>query len=199
MNEILRIPMQFFAEDGDGTQPAGAAAQAADGGAQDPTPAPQGDGQQQTNNNNPAPTGKTFTQSDVDRIVAERLARQQKQFDAAQEEAAKLAKMNAEQKAEYAAKKREEELKARETAIQQKELRYEALNILEEKGLPSKLVDCLNLTSADTCKASIESIQTAWTEALTAAVDARLRSNDPPPFSSGNKPVDAFLDGFNEG
>ena len=37
---MFRIPMQFFAEDGDGTQPAGAGAQAADGGAQDPTPAP---------------------------------------------------------------------------------------------------------------------------------------------------------------
>ena len=199
MKEFLRIPMQFFAEDGDGTQPAGAAAQAADGGAQDPTPAPQGDGQQQANNNNPAPTGKTFTQEDVDKMIAERLARQQKKFDAEKEEAAKLAKMNAEDKAKYAAQKREEELTARETAIQQKELRFEALNILEENKLPSKLVDCLNLTSAETCKASIESLKTAWTEALTAAVDARLRSNDPPPFSSGNKPTDAFLQGFNEG
>lgn len=199
MNEILRIPMQFFAEDGDGTQPAGAAAQAADGGAQDPTPAPQGDGQQQTNNN-PAPTGKTFTQEEVDRMISERLARQQKKFDAAQEEAAKLAKMNAEQKAEYAAKKREEELTARETAIKQKELRYEALNILEEQKLPAKLVDCLDLTSAETCNASIEAIKTAWTEALTAAVDARLRSNNPPPFSGGNNSQkDAFLQGFEEG
>ena len=196
---MFRIPMQFFAEDGDGTQPAGAGAQAADGGAQDPTPAPQGDGQQQANNN-PAPTGKTFTQSDVDRIVAERLARQQKQFDAAQEEAKKLAKMNAEQKAEYEAQKREEELSARETAIKQKELRFEALNILEENKLPAKLVDCLNLTSAETCNASIEAIKTAWADALTAAVDARLRSNNPPPYSGGNDPKkDAFLQGFEEG
>ncbi|MBP5361864.1 MAG: DUF4355 domain-containing protein, partial [Ruminococcus sp.] len=110
---MLRIPMQFFAEDGDGgTQPAGAAA-SADGGTTNPNPnpAPQGDGQQQSNNN-PAPTGKTFTQEEVDKMISERLARQQKKFDAAQEEAAKLAKMNAEQKAEYAAKKREEELTA---------------------------------------------------------------------------------------
>ena len=191
---MLRIPMQFFAEDGDGgTQPAGAAA-SADGGTTNPNPnpAPQGDGQQQSNNN-PAPTGKTFTQEEVDKMISERLARQQKKFDAAQEEAAKLAKMNAEQKAEYAAKKREEELTARETAIKQKELRYEALNILEENKLPAKLVDCLDLTSADTCNASIEAIKTAWTEALTAAVDARLRSNEPPPFSGGSKQVDPFL------
>ena len=194
---MLRIPMQFFAEDGDGsTQPAGAAAPA-DGGTPNPNPdpAPQGNGQQ----NNPAPTGKTFTQEEVDKLISERLARQQKKFDNEKEEAAKLAKMNAEEKAKYAAQKREEELSARETAIQKKELRFEALNILEEKKLPAKLVDCVDLTSAETSKASIEALQAAWTEALTAAVNERLRSNVPPQFSGGNNPTDPFLAGFMEG
>lgn len=192
MKKLFRIPMQFFAEDG--TEPAGAAASA--DGAQNPEPVPQGDGQQKTE---PAATDKTFTQADVDRIVTERLARQQKQFDAKQEEAAKLAKMNAEEKAKYAAQKREEELTAREAEIQKKELRYEALNILEENKLPAKLVDCIDLTSAETSKASIEAIKTAWTEALTAAVDARLKSNNPPAYSGGNTQKDAFLQGFMEG
>ena len=131
-------------------------------------------------------------------MISERLDRQQKKFNAEKEEAAKLAKMNAEQKAEYAAKKREEELTAREKAVQEKELRYTALGILEENKLPSQLVDCLNLTSADTCNKSIESIKKSWTEALTAAVDARLKSN-PPKFSGGNSQTDAFLAGFEEG
>lgn len=192
MKEFFRIPMQFFAEDGDGgTQPAGAAAQA-DGGTTNPNPdpAPQGNGQQ---NNTPAPTGKTFTQEEVDKMISERLARQQKKFDNEKEEAAKLAKMNAEDKAKYAAEKREAELTAREAEVQKKELRFEALNILEENKLPAKLVDCVDLTSADNCKASIESLKAAWTEALTAAVDARLRTNDPPAFSGGNKQTDVFL------
>jgi hypothetical protein len=103
--------------------------------------------------------------------------------------------MNAEEKAKYAAQKREEELTARETAIQKKELRFEALNILEENKLPAKLVDCIDLTSAETSKASIEAIKTAWTEALTAAVDARLKS-DPPAYSGGNKNTDPFLTEF---
>lgn len=188
MKNIFKIPMQFFAEDG--TEPAGAAASA--DGAQNPEPVPQGDGQQKTE---PAATDKTFTQADVDRIVAERLERQQKKFTAEKEEAAKLAKMNAEEKAKYAAQKREEELAAREKAIQEKELRYTALGILEENKLPSQLVDCLNLTSADTCNKSIESIKKAWTEALTAAVDARLKSN-PPKFSGGNSQTDPFVEGF---
>jgi hypothetical protein len=107
--------------------------------------------------------------------------------------------MNAEQKAQYEAKKREEELTARETAIKEKELRYTALNILEENKLPSKLVECLNLTSAETCNKSIEAIKTAWTEAVSAAVDAKLKSNQPPAYSGGNTKTDAFLAGFMEG
>ena len=188
MKKNFRIPMQFFAEDPDGTVPEGTA------GVQEP--APQGTEPQKTE---PAPAvEKTFTQADLDKIVAERLARQQKKFEAEKEEAAKLAKMNAEEKAKYAAQKREEELTARETAIQKKELRFEALNILEENKLPAKLIDCIDLTSAETSKASIEAIKTAWTEALTAAVDARLKS-DPPAYSSGNSKNDAFLAGFMEG
>ena len=191
-NTMLKIPMQFFAEDPEGTEPTGTA------GVQEPT-APQGT-EPKPSDNNPAPEpNKTFSQADVDRIVAERLARQQKQFDAKQEEAAKLAKMNAEQKAEYAAKKREEELAARETAIQKKELRFEALNILEENKLPAKLIDCIDLTSAETSKASIEAIKTAWTEALTAAVDARLKSSDLPAYSGrNNTKTDPFFEGFGQ-
>lgn len=193
MKDIFRIPMQFFA--GDGTESAGAAASA--DGAQNPEPVPQGDGQQKTE---PAPAAeKTFTQADLDKIVAERLARQQKKFEAEKEEAAKLAKMNADQKAEYAAKKREEELAAREKSIAEKELRYTALGILEESKLPSSLVDCLNLSSADSCNASIEALKKAWPEAVTAAVDNALRSNNPPPYSGGNTQKDAFLAGFEEG
>lgn len=196
MKEFLRIPMQFFAEEGDGsTQPAGTAV-SADGGTPGTSSAPQGTEPQKTE---PASADKTFSQADVDKIVAERLARQQKKFDAEKEEAAKLAKMNADQKAEYAAKKREEELAAREKSIAEKELRFTALGILEENKLPASLVDCLNLSSADTCSASIEALKKAWPEAVTAAVNNALRSNNPPPYSGGNTQKDAFLAGFEEG
>lgn len=187
MKEFFRIPMQFFAEDPDGTEPTGAA------GVQEPA---QGTEPQKTE---PAPAGKTFSQEDVDKIVAERLARQQKKFDAEKQEAAELAKMNAAQKAEHAAKKREEELVNREKAIAEKELKFTALGILEESKLPASLIDCLNLSSADTCNASIEALKKAWPEAVTAAVDNALRSNNPPAYSGGNTKTDPFLSGFMEG
>lgn len=143
-----------------------------------------------------APSDKTFSQADVDKMISARLERERKKFEAEKEEAAKLAKMNAEQKKAYEDKKREEELTARETAIKEKELRYTALNILEENKLPTKLVECLNLTSAEACNKSIEAIKTAWAEALTAAVDARLKSKQPPAYSGGNEETDPFLEGL---
>ena len=189
MREFFRIPMQFFAEEG--TEPAGAATQAEG----TPDTAPQGDGQQKTES---APTGKTFTQEDVDKMISERLARQQKKFDEKMEEAAKLAKMNAEEKAKYAAEKREADLTAREMAVQKKELRFEALNILAENKLPAQLIDCVDLTSAETSKASIEAITKSWQTSVQAEVDAKLKS-DPPQYSGGNTKSDAFLAGFEEG
>lgn len=185
MKNIFRIPMQFFAESAE-VEPEGTASE------QEAAPK----GEEKPAENNPAPAEKTFTQADVDKMISERLARQQKKFDAEKEEAAKLAKMNADQKAEYAAKKREEELTAREKAIQEKELYFTAKDILKDNNLPTELVDCLNLTSAETCNKSIETIKKAWTTALSAAVDARLKSNNPPAYSGGNKETDPFLEAF---
>ncbi len=193
-NTMLKIPMQFFAEDLNGTAPTGAAG---DSGTA-PAPDPQGT-EPKPAEPAPAPPDKTFSQAEVDKMIAARLERERKKAEAEKEEALKLQKMNAEQKAEYAAKKREEELVAREKAIQEKELKYTALGILEENSLPSSLVDCLNLSSADSCNASIEALKKAWPEAVKAAVNDAIRNNKPPAYGGGNTQKDAFLAGFEEG
>lgn len=194
-NTMLKIPMQFFAEDLNGTAPTGAAG---DSGTA-PAPDPQGT-EPKPAEPAPAPhSDKTFSQADVDRIVAERLERAAKKAQAEKEEALELQKMNAQQRAEHAAKKREEELVAREKAIQEKELKYTALGILEESSLPASLVDCLNLSSADSCNASIEALKKAWPEAVKAAVNDAIRNNKPPAYGGGNTQKDAFLAGFEEG
>lgn len=193
-NTMLKIPMQFFAENPDGTASTGAASDP------DPAPAPDPQGTEpKPAEPAPAPPDKTFSQAEVDKMIAARLERERKKAEAEKEEALKLQKMNAEQKAEYAAKKREEELSAREKAIQEKELRYTALGILEESSLPASLVDCLNLSSADSCNASIEALKKAWPEAVKAAVNDAIRNNKPPAYGGGNTQKDAFLAGFEEG
>lgn len=140
---------------------------------------------------------KTFSQEEVDRMISERLSRQQKKFEAEKEEAEKLAKMNAEQKAKYEAKKREDELTARETAVMKRELKATAYDILAEKNLPRQLAEILDYSNADACNASIDAVAKAFNEAVTSAVDERLKSNSTPAYSGGNKQqTDPFLMGL---
>lgn len=130
---------------------------------------------------------KTFTQEDLNKILSDRLAKErakwekdfQTKLQEAKTEAEKLAKMNAEQKAEYERQKREEELARRESEITRRELRATALETLAEKGLPKTLADILNYTDAESTNNSIEAVEKAFREAVEAAVNERLKGTPP--------------------
>ena len=83
---------------------------------------------------------KTFTQEDVNRIVQERLAKEN-------------SKNNGD--ADFA--KREQELA-------QRELHMSAKEMLSEKGLPVQLFDALNCKDEETLKKSISTIETVFNE-----------------------------------
>lgn len=189
------IPMQFFADAGTaGTE--GAATETkgnnehagAENGGGDPKSA-----------EGTEPQPKTFTQEEVDKIIADRLARQAKQSekkftqkevdDLISEklsEAEKLAKMNAEQKAKYEQEKHEKELADREAALTKRELTATAKEVLTEKGLPAELADIVDTTSAENCTASIEAIEKAFSAAVQKAVNDRLKSGPPPKTGNAN-------------
>lgn len=97
----------------------------------------------------------------------------------AKTEAEKLAKMNAEQKAQYEQQKRETELANREAEITKRELSAQAKETLAEKGIPIQLADVLNYSSADACQASIEAVEKAFTEAVSKAVEEKLKGGSP--------------------
>lgn len=136
---------------------------------------------------------KSFTQDDVNKIVQERLAKEKAKLEkdyeskvtAAKTEAEKLAKMNADQKAEYEKQKREDELKSREGEITRRELRATALETLAEKGLPKQLADLLPYTDAEGTKKSIEAVEKTFREAVEVAVNERLKGNTPPKNPAG--------------
>lgn len=94
-------------------------------------------------------------------------------------EAEKLAKMTAQEKAEYLAGKHEKELSEREAAITKRELTAEAKNTLADKKIPQELAAILDYTSADTVKTSIETVEKAFNAAVEAAVSERLKGSDP--------------------
>lgn len=120
-------------------------------------------------------TSRSKMQADIEAKIQE-----------ARTEAEKLAKMNAEQKAEYEKEKREKELADREASITKRELAATAKEQLAEKGLPLSLADVLNYSSAEACAASIDAVGKAFQEAVEKAVEDRL-SGGKPPKKAGDK------------
>lgn len=136
---------------------------------------------------------KAFSQDDVNKLISERLGKEkakwekdlQAKLDEAKTEAEKLAKMNAEQKAEHERQKREKALADREGEITRRELRATALEQLAEKGLPKTLAEILVYSDADATNKSLEAVEKAFREAVEAGVNERLKGE--PPKGGGGK------------
>lgn len=127
------------------------------------------------------------------------VAREKEKWDAQakaeQEEAARLAKMNAEEKAKHEREKHEKAIAEREAAVTKRELMAEASAQLAEKGLPVGLSACLDYTNADTCKNSMEVITKAFNEAVDGRVNDRLRGNAPLSGNGGTEqPINSLKD-----
>ncbi|MCM1335301.1 MAG: DUF4355 domain-containing protein [Bacteroides sp.] len=178
----LKLPLQFFAEDDAGT--AGNAANA-DGTAG--TSGAEGKAGE-TGAETASPSfddllkNKDY-QSEFDKRVAKALetarAKWDEQKKAELTEQEKLAKMKADEKAQYEREKREKALREREAAITRRELTASAKETLIEKGLPPELSAVLNCESAEACKESLDAVETAFKAAVEKAVAERLKS--PPP------------------
>lgn len=131
---------------------------------------------------------KTFTQEELNAILAKEKGKWEKKAEADKEEAKKLAKMNAEEKAKYESEKREADLARREAEINKRELTAEAKSILSEKGLPLELHELLNYETAETVKSSIDTIEKALQLAVEKAVEERMKGTAPQKGGSNEKP-----------
>mgnify|MGYP000913116194 CR=1 FL=1 len=138
---------------------------------------------------------KTLTQDEVNAIIQARLATEKAKWEEdfkaklgeAITEAEKLARMNAEQKAEYERQKKETELANREAEITRRELRAQALEALAEKGLPKQLADILVYTDAQSTNDSIVAVEKVFRAAVEAGVNERLKGNPPAGGGTDNK------------
>lgn len=130
---------------------------------------------------------KSLTIDEVNKIVQDRLAKERAKWEKdyaeklehAKTEAEKLAKMTAEQKAEYERQQKETELANREADITRRELRAQALETLAEKGLPKQLADILVYTDAQATNDSITAVEKVFRGAVEAGVNERLKGNPP--------------------
>ena len=122
---------------------------------------------------------KKYTDADVDAIIDKKFAKWKSEQEAKENEAKKLAKMNADEKQKYQLDQREQELANREQVLARKELTAEAKAMLSERGLPIELVNVIDLTSAEAVTESVASIQKTWEDAVQKGVSDRMKGSAP--------------------
>ncbi len=172
-----KMYLQLFAEDGgdssgEGTKP-GAGGTEPSGG--DPTENdPDGEGE------------KKYTDADLDEIINRKFAKWQKEQQKKTDEAAKLAEMNATEKAKYEKEKLESELNEYKRKDSIAKMTKTARNMLAESNIsvPDDLLSMLVSTDAEETKAAVEAFSESFTKALESAVKERLKG-EPPKRGSG--------------
>lgn len=139
---------------------------------------------------------KTFTQEELNKIVAERIAKERKKLDAErlkqqeiqekliEEESEKLAKMTEAEKikakAERERKRFEDKVakyEAEMKAFEQEKIKNQTMKLLNEKGLPVELCQFIQSNTADEIMENVEVFEKCWSEAIEKSVNARLRTS----------------------
>lgn len=172
-----KFNLQMFAEGGEPTPGA------------EPTPGtePKAKGNEPGTEPKTEPQGAKYTDADLDKIIGQKFAEWQKKQQKAVDEAAKLAKMDAQQKAEYERdelKKQLDEFKRKDSLA---EMTKTARKMLSDKGVTvnDDVLAMLVNTNAEETKAAVDAFATAFSAAVEAAVKERLKGNPPKKGSGG--------------
>lgn len=141
---------------------------------------------------------KTFTQDELNKILADRLNSAQKRWEkkAADEkaEAERVAKMSADEKAKHEQEKREREFAEREAELSRKERTATARDLLAEKGAPAALIGAVDVSSDEAVASSVEAVVKAFNAAVSAEVAKKLAGA--PPKSGNSAKADPFREGL---
>lgn len=142
---------------------------------------PKNDDNGQQNNepnegNKPQPK---YTDEDLDRIIQEKKAKWDKQAKEAEEEAKKLAKMNAQQKAEHERDKLQKELDALRSEKARADMEKEARKMCAEANISvsDELLSSIITPDADTTKEAVESFIDIYKADVEKAVKEALKGN----------------------
>ena len=130
---------------------------------------------------------KTFTQAELNHIVQERVQRAvanaekeaEDKIKQAQSEGGRLAKMTKDERAKEEEAKRLADIEAREKAIAVKELRIETQSLLSDEGLPIEFLDVVMADTAEAVKDNIASVRKVFDEAVEKRVNERLTQDKP--------------------
>ncbi len=115
----------------------------------------------------------------MDELRAELETALEARFQQMLDEAARVSRMSEGERAEYDAARRESDLTEREKNLARRELRADALEELEKRGLPKALADAVGYDSREGMLASVDAVERAFRQAVQAAVEERLRGVSP--------------------
>lgn len=142
-------------------------------------------------------TPKTYTEEEVrellqregDKRVTEAMKKAERKNQAKIKEAAKLAKMDEEQKFQYELEQREKAIEAKEKELALAENKATASQILADRGISPSLVDFVVAEDAEDMKANIDLLDRAFKASVKAEVEKRLASKTP----KKNLPLDSSI------
>lgn len=128
-----------------------------------------------------------YSDDDVDKILDRKFAEWQKKQQKAVDEAKKLAKMDAQQKAEYERDQLQKQLDEYKRKDSLSEMTKTARKMLSDSGIsiPDDLLSVMVTTNAEETKAAIDGFTKAFNDAVESAVKERLKGEPPRKGSGG--------------
>lgn len=176
----LPMMLQFFAEQG---------SEGSEGAPNTESEQPNESGEKQGEQQ-----AKTFTQDEVNKIVSQRLERQKEQLKAKEDEAKKLSRMNAEQKANYELEKANKRAEEAAAKLARYEMRDSAKQMLADGGFNNADNGLLDLVVTDTAESTQANVNVLLTAIEAIREDERnklLAGKTPKVGGKEIKPVSA--------
>lgn len=139
---------------------------------------------------------KTFTRSDIAKMIAAEKAKWEKEskteieqrIEEEKNEAVRLAKLSEEERQQALIQKEKDELEKEKAVFRQEQLLVEKGKQLQEIGIPSILASRIHGDTAEEAIEDVKSFKIEWDKALKVAVDqALLDSVDNPLGAGANK------------
>lgn len=134
------------------------------------------------------PKEKTYTQAEVTELIEKRLIREREKQKKAASEAEKLAKMSAQEQAEYQRDEYQKELEELKAKLARADIKETARAMLaaDNISIPDNLISAIITDNADTTQQAIKGFAAAFKEAVKTEVANRLKGNEPKASTQSN-------------
>ena len=162
----------------------------------EPNSEPNGEPKNEPKGEPSAEPAKTFSQEDIDAATKKAVEEAQKKWKEDADEAARLAKLNKDDRAKEEMRIEREKFEKEKSEFAQKQLVAETANQLLERGLSKNFAKRLCGKTAEETKANIDAFEKDFNAAVEKTVTERMKGNPPKFNEPDNKGNDPFLAGF---